>query len=182
MPHCIVFLIMIINNVKIIVFDVDDTLWHGVDDARAIGRFHFIDDRLVSDGDGHAQELVPNARHVLERLSTRDYVLALATMGPEDQVRMFMDAFRISRFFDFSLSAFDREDKADKIEHVLLKAASEDPSISPSQLVFVDDNPGYLGAVNVRFPDVKCVWAHYVMEPGLLMLDEDMVEMHGFAL
>ncbi len=174
--------IMDTGKVKIVVFDVDDTLWHGVDDPRAIGRFQCIDARQVSDGDGHAQEIVPNAREVLEKLRSRGYRLALATMGPEDQVRLFTRAFGIERYFDFDLSAFDREDKADKIERILLKAASDDPDIAPSQLVFVDDNQGYLAAVNARFPDARCVWAHYAMEPGMLMLDEDMVEMHGFPL
>ncbi|MEX2684527.1 MAG: HAD-IIIC family phosphatase [Candidatus Sigynarchaeota archaeon] len=170
------------GKVKIVVFDVDDTLWHGIDDSRAIGRFQRIDDRRVSDGDGHAQEIVPNAKVVLEKLRSQGYRLALATMGPEDQVRLFTRAFGIESFFDFDLSAFDREDKADKIERILCKAANDDPDISPSQLVFVDDNPAYLAAVNVRFPDARCVWAHYAMEPGLLMLHEDMVEMHGFPL
>jgi magnesium-dependent phosphatase-1 len=169
-------------KVKIVVFDVDDTLWHGIDDPRATGRFQRIDDRLVSDGDGHAQEIVPNAIDVLEKLGSLGYRLALATMGPEDQVRLFMRAFGIEQCFDFGLSAFDREDKADKIEHILRKAANDDPDIMPSQIVFVDDNQAYLGAVNLRFPDVKCVWAHYAMDPGLLMLDEDMAEMHGFSL
>jgi magnesium-dependent phosphatase-1 len=170
------------GKVKIVVFDVDDTLWHGVDEPRAVGRFQRVGDRLVSDGDGHAQELVPNTREALEKLDSQGYRLALATMGPEDQVRLFMEAFGIDRHFDFGLSAFDREDKADKIERILRKAASDDPDIAPSQLVFVDDNQGYLAAVNARFAEARCVWAHYVMEPGLLMLGEDMVEMHGFPL
>jgi magnesium-dependent phosphatase-1 len=170
------------SKVKIVVFDVDDTLWHGVDDPRATGRFRRIGDRLVSDGDGHAQEIVPNAKEVLEKLRSLGYRLALATMGPEDQVRLFTEAFDIEQYFDFGLSAFDREDKADKIELILRKAVSDDPDIVPSQLVFVDDNQGYLAAVNARFPDARCVWAHYVMEPGLLMLGEDMEEMHGFPL
>nr|MDO8088383.1 magnesium-dependent phosphatase-1 [Candidatus Sigynarchaeum springense] len=170
------------GKVKIVVFDVDDTLWHGVDDPRAAGRFQRVDDRLVSDGDGHAQEIVPNAKEVLGKLRSQGYRLALATMGPEYQVRLFTRAFGIEHYFDFDLSAFDREDKADKIAHILRKAASDDPDIAPSQLVFIDDNQAYLAAVNARFPDARCVWAHYAMEPGLLMLHEDMVEMHGFPL
>ncbi len=170
------------SKVKIVVFDVDDTLWHGIDDPRATGRFQRFDDRLVSDGDGHAQEIVQNASEVLEKLRSQGYRLALATMGPEDQVRLFTRAFGIEQYFDFGLSAFDREDKADKIERILCMAASDDPDIAPSHLVFVDDNQGYLAAVNARFPDARCVWAHYVMEPGLLMLGEDKEEMHGFPL
>ncbi|NMC06265.1 MAG: HAD family hydrolase [Candidatus Lokiarchaeota archaeon] len=176
------FHIMNAPVVKIVVFDVDDTLWHGKDDPRATGRFQRIDDRLVSDGDGHAQELVLNALEVLEKLRAGGYRLALATMGPEDQVHAFMQAFGIDTFFDFGLSAFDREDKADKIERILRKAASDDPDVTPSQIVFVDDNQAYLAAVNARFPGVKCVWAHYAMEPGLLMFAEDMAEMHELRL
>ena len=167
--------------IKLVVFDIDDTLWYSVDDAEAVYRFEPISERRVADHVGHAQELVPNARKVLRILKEKGYEIGIGTMGPEDQVKSFMKGFGIENFFDFSISAFDREDKDLKILKIL-EAAQEKMTIEPKEIVFIDDNLGYLQAVNSRFPDVKCIWAHYRMEPGLCMLNEDMEEMHGFSL
>ncbi|MHA1682145.1 MAG: HAD family hydrolase [Promethearchaeota archaeon] len=169
-------------SIKVIVFDIDDTLWYSVDDERSMNRrFDRLGDRRVADHVGSAQELVENAREVLRILSEKGFILAIGTMGPEDQVRGFMEAFGIADFFNFGISKFDRNDKADKIEHTLLKAR-EFMDLDADEIVFVDDNLGYLKAVNDRFPGVKCVWAHFRMPPGLLMLNEDMEEMHGLKL
>jgi len=102
-------------------------------------------------------------------------------MGPEDQVRAFMAGFGIDHLFDFSISAFDREDKGEKIEKIW-RRASEAMDIAPGQILYVDDNLGYLKVANDRLPDVKCVWAHFRMSPGLLSLNDDVQEMHGFSL
>ncbi|MHA1794136.1 MAG: HAD family hydrolase [Promethearchaeota archaeon] len=170
------------NQVKIIIFDIDDTLWHAVDDDRAINRFERIDERRVTDQPGVAQELVENAHEVLKLLNEKGYVLAIGTMGPEDQVRMFMKAFGIFQYFNFEISKFDRVDKADKVEHTLLKAR-EFMEVEPEQIVFVDDNLGYLQAVNERFPGVKCIWgAQFQMSPGLKLLNEAMEEQYGIKL
>ncbi|MBD3188080.1 HAD-IIIC family phosphatase [Candidatus Bathyarchaeota archaeon] len=170
-------------NVKIIVFDVDDTLWYSVADDRALERFKRLDERRVSDHVGHAQELVENASTVLHSLVDLGYILCLGTMGPESQVRSFMEAFELDHIFNFQLSLFDRVDKAEKIRHTLSMANEIlDEPVHPKDVVFVDDNMGYLKDVNDAFPDVKCVWAHYRMPPGLRALNADMVEMHGVKL
>lgn len=114
-------------------------------------------------------------------LAKEGYKLALATMGPEDQVRAFMVAFGIDHLFDFSISAFDREDKGEKIEKIW-RRASVFMDVAPGQILYVDDNLGYLKAANDHLPDVKCTWAHFRMSPGLLALNEDVQEMHGFSL
>lgn len=178
---CLVFPV---KPIKVVVFDIDDTLWHAIDfdDGMARDRFDVIDGRRVADHPGHAQELVENAREVLEILSKKGYVVAIATMGPQDQVRSFMEGFGITKHFDFEISAFERVDKAEKIAHILDRANELGMGVAPSELLFVDDNMGYLKAVNERFPEVKCVWAHYFMPPGLLALNEDVEEMHGFSL
>lgn len=166
---------MVAGGIKVIVFDVDDTLWYSVDDPRADRKYDVIDDRRVADSPGVAQELVENAREVLQVLVANGYTLAFGTMGPEEQVRAFATAFGIDRYFSFEISAFDRVDKAEKIATVIARAGVE-----PGEVMFVDDNTGYLAAANARFPGVKCVWAHYRMSPGLLALADDVEEMHGF--
>ena len=169
------------NGFKVIAFDADDTLWYQVDETRIEPKFTRLDDRRVADDGGFAQELVENSREVLQDLVDKGYVLVFITMGPEDQVAAFAKAFGIDRFFDFKLSAFDREDKADKIAKILKKGKRK-LKLKPSEIVYVDDNPTYLAAAKTRFPELKTVWAHYRMEPGLLALNDDMEEMHGTRL
>jgi HAD superfamily phosphatase (TIGR01681 family) len=165
------------NAIKVVAFDADDTLWCQVDEPRIAPKFTRLDDRRAADDGGFAQELVENAREVLKKLVDNGYVLVFVTMGPEDQVSAFAKAFGIDRFFDFKLSAFDREDKADKISKILKKGKRR-LKLKPSEIVYVDDNPSYLATVKARFPDLKTVWAHYRMAPGLLALNDDMEEMH----
>ena len=72
-------------------------------------------------------------------------------------------------------------DKDEKISFTLQEARKK-MDVSPSDIMFVDDNMGYLATVNKSFPDVKGIWAHYYASPGLEMLNEDAEECFGFNL
>lgn len=166
--------------IKIVVFDIDDTLWYSVAAPDAIKRFERLDDDRVADHTGFAQQLMPNAREVLDILKEKGYILAIATMGPEDQVRSFMEGFGIEGYFNFEISAFEREDKGEKIAKILADV-NEITDVAPGEMVYVDDNLGYLNAAKKRFPELKCVLAWSFRE-DMKTLNEVLEEEHGIKL
>ncbi|MFX0098489.1 MAG: HAD family hydrolase [Candidatus Hodarchaeota archaeon] len=162
------------------VFDIDDTLWYSVDAPDAIKRFGRLEGDRVADHVGYAQQLVPNAREVLDILKDKGYILAIATMGPEEQVRSFMKGFGIADYFNFEISAFMREDKGEKIAKIL-EGVNKITNVAPGELVYADDNLGYLNAAKKRFPEIKCVLA-WSFKQDMKTLNEALQEEHGITL
>ncbi|MHA1732724.1 MAG: HAD family hydrolase [Promethearchaeota archaeon] len=192
------------NQVKLVVWDLDDTLIYG-EDCPSVGE-HPVKFTPVGpvteggpgrvvDGPNRVQVLVPNARRVLEALKRLGATQTFASMGPEWQMRRFMEAFRLDHYFDWEIGSYDRRDKGEKVELViehyngrlLASRPAGDPGVAallakPTEVVFVDDNLGYLARVDAHIPGVKVVWAHYRGEDGLLELFRDLEEQHGVRL
>lgn len=190
--------------VKLVAFDLDDTLIHArVDESVGATPTKFTPHRRdpdgavrsVVDGPHRVQVLVPHAREVLAHLQDLGLTLALASMGPEWQMRRFLEAFEIAHFFDWEIGAYDRRDKGEKVELVIehyngreiARRPVGDPAASAAlvhrhEVVFVDDNLGYLARVDQYLPGVRVVWAHYAGERGLLDLYEDLREQHDIDL
>jgi len=190
--------------IKLICFDLDDTLIYTENDKTVkdsplkytpIGDYPpHIGPNKVIDGPNKVQVLIEGVRGVLKHLSSL-CTLTWASMGPYFQMKRFCDAFRISKYFDWEIGAYDRQDKGKKVElcmehyngRLLSQYAYGDPrlqkeTIRPYEILFVDDNFGYLNRVESYMPDVKVLWAHYRSEGGMMNFYRDLEEQLGFEL
>ncbi len=190
---------MVSIPIKLIVFDLDDCIIYGEQDL-SVGdnplKFQPVGDYdpetgvdRVVDGPNRVQVLMPHVREVLEELTGLGITLTWGSMGPEWQMRRFCEGLGIAKYFDWELGSYDRRDKGEKvemaIEHYNARLFSQylpnDPIISEMQVkmeevLFVDDNMGYLARVDNYLPGVKVVWAHYRLGEGLRELYLDLEE------
>lgn len=191
--------------IKLVIFDVDDTMMYSDQDP-SITEFHKKFQPLdpkdesgapmrVVDSLHKVQILIKNLRPVLQHLKSNGVTMTLGSMGPQWQIKRFLDAFQIAPYFDFEIAAYDRQDKGEKvqtiIEHYNARVlATEDPVtiaeqklyLQNEEVMFVDDNLGYLGAVDTTCPGVKVVWAHYRGEEGFLEFYRDVEEQYGIKI
>ncbi len=190
--------------IKLICFDLDDTLIYTEDDERVgdtplkfspVGNFNpDVGPERVVDGPNKVQVLVPGVREVLPRLAEIS-TLTWVSMGPQWQMKRFCEAFNIDQYFNWELGAYDRQDKGEKVElciehynaSLLAKFHYGAPQLSQQRLrreevLFIDDNLGYLGRVESYMHGVKVLWAHYRSEGGFQNLYRDIKEQFGLDL
>ena len=65
--------------VKIVVFDLDSTLWDHIDVSSMKPPFKLLDDNTIIDSIGDKLRLYPCVRKILEKLKNRRYKLSIAS-------------------------------------------------------------------------------------------------------
>ncbi len=129
-----------VDPVKLVVVDIDDTLWRGV----------------------AAERLDHNAEHIegwplgfvdaLGYLKRRGVLLAVASKNDEQRVAEIWEKLFGNRISldDFVCRKINWRPKADNFEEILAET-----NLLPKNVVFVDDNPVERESVRVSFPDVR---------------------------
>jgi FkbH-like protein len=128
-----------VDQVKLVIVDLDDTLWRGL--AVENG----IDEALV---EGWPIGLV----EALLFLKARGVLLAIASKNDEQKIEMMWTHIWGTRIqlSDFSIRKINWNAKADNIEAILNEA-----NLLPRSAVFIDDNPVERAAVKAAFPDIR---------------------------
>ena len=130
------------SKIKIVVFDLDGTLWRGVPaDGDDIGSF------LT---EGWPLSILEAAAF----LKKRGILIALASKNDPDKAsyiweQLYGHTFELSNFVSIK---FSWGAKADSIAEIL-----EETNLLPENCLFVDDNPVELERVKVAFPEIKII-------------------------
>jgi FkbH-like protein len=131
-----------IDRVKLVIVDIDDTLWRGV-----------AAEQSESELGSEALEGWPlGFAEALGHLKRRGVVLAIASKNDEGRV-----AETLSRSYgrrlcldDFAARKINWQPKADSIEQIL-----HETKLLPRNAVFIDDNPSERAAVKAAFPEIR---------------------------
>jgi FkbH-like protein len=129
-----------IDVVKLVIVDLDDTLWRGViGDAESIDQI---------DTEGWPLGVV----ETLQFLRCRGVILAIVSQNSEELVRrLWPDLFKGRlELEDFAFVRINWEPKAQKIAEIIQLA-----SLTPASVVFVDDNPVEREAVRSALPGIR---------------------------
>ena len=128
------------DMVKLVVIDLDDTLWRGVaaEEAEASS--------LSREGWplGFAEALM--------FLKKRGVLLGIVSKNDEDRVRGIWQRIygNLIRLEDFAVRKINWQPKADNIEAILGEA-----NLLPKSVVFIDDNPVERAAIKAAFPEIR---------------------------
>jgi FkbH-like protein len=128
------------DMVKLVLVDLDDTLWRGV----------AAEEAEVS---GATREGWPlGFAEALMFLKRRGVLLGIVSKNDEDRVR---DIWRriygnLIRLEDFAAVKINWRPKAENIEEILAQV-----NLLPNSVVFIDDNPVERAAVKAAFPDIR---------------------------
>jgi FkbH-like protein len=150
-----------IDSVKVVVVDLDDTLWNGVSgDIAEINGF-MIEGWPI----GFAEALM--------YLKKRGILLAIASKNEESRIReiwprIFGDRFRLD---DFAAIRINWLPKAENVRDIL-----EGMNLLPRNAVFIDDNPAERQAMRAAFPEIRVLGRYpYYLRRSLLWAPETQV-------
>jgi len=138
-----------IDQVKMVIFDLDDILWRGV--AGDTAEYHW--DAVEGWPIGLVEAVLI--------LKNRGIMLAIASKNTEEIIETAFQKIWAGRLSldDFVIRKINWNSKADNIQDII-KAVN----IQASSVVFVDDNPRERAEVSARLPDIRVIGA----EPYLL--------------
>jgi HAD superfamily phosphatase (TIGR01681 family) len=150
-----------IDTVKLVVLDLDDTLWRGV---------------LVEEEEfySYTTEGWPlGLAEALLFLKKRGVLLALVSKNDEAKIVSLWDKVWGGKLLleDFAVRKINWESKADNIDEVMREV-----NVLPPSVVFIDDNPVERAAVQAAFPDIRVLGSEpYVVRRILLWSPETQV-------
>lgn len=127
-----------VDAVKLVIVDLDDTLWRGV---------------LAEDGPGSVEGWPLGLAEALLYLKRRGIVLAIASKNDRNFIASnFNKVFGANRLRldDFAVKEIHWGSKADSVEAILAKM-----NVLPAGAVFIDDNPAERAAVLAAFPGIR---------------------------
>ena len=128
--------------VKLVIVDVDDTLWRGVAAEQSESELGL--EALEGWPLGFAE--------ALGHLRRRGVVLAIASKNDEGRVAQILSRSYGRRLCldDFAVREINWQPKADSIEKIL-----HEINVLPRNVVFIDDNPSERAAVKAAFPEIR---------------------------
>jgi len=128
------------DMVKLVLVDLDDTMWRGVAAEEA-------------EASSMAREGWPlGFAEALMFLKRRGVLLGIVSKNDEERVRgiwqrIYGDLVRLE---DFAVRKINWQPKADNIEAILAEV-----NLLPKSVVFIDDNPVERAAIKAAFPDIR---------------------------
>jgi len=128
------------DMVKLVLVDLDDTMWRGVAAEEA-------------DASSMAREGWPlGFAEALMFLKRRGILLGIVSKNDEERVRgIWQRIYRnLIRLDDFAVRKINWQPKADNVEAILAEV-----NLLPNSVVFIDDNPVERAAIKAAFPEMR---------------------------
>ena len=150
-----------VDSVKLVVVDLDDTLWRGV---------------AVEEGQvpAHATEGWPlGVMEALCFLKRRGILLAIVSKNDENKVAKIWDEITHGRIRleDFVARKINWMPKVQNLEEIIREV-----NVLPRNVLFIDDNPVERAGVKAAFPDIRILDGHhYYWRRTLLWASETQV-------
>jgi FkbH-like protein len=150
-----------VDQVKLVVVDLDDTLWNGVS-----GDLTDIDQQMI---EGWPLGLI----EALMYLKKRGLLLAICSRNEESRIRDIWPRIFGPRMSldDFAAVSINWRPKTESMREIL-----ETANLMPRSVVFIDDNPAERAAMQQAFPDMRVLGRHpYYLRRILLWSSETQV-------
>jgi HAD superfamily phosphatase (TIGR01681 family) len=130
------------DTVKLVIVDIDDTLWRGV-----------AAEQSESELGLEALEGWPlGLAEALGHLKRRGIILAIASKNDESRVTQILSRSYGKRLSldDFAIRKINGQPKADSVKEIL-----HEVNVLPRNVVFIDGNPSERAAVKAAFPEIR---------------------------
>ncbi|ASJ05260.1 magnesium-dependent phosphatase-1 [Thermococcus barossii] len=137
---------------KLLVLDLDGTLWDHEDASQLTPPYEFHDDYLV-DSNGQKLRLFPGVREFLEWASGR-FILSIGSWNIEERVRPILEGFSLWDYFLFP-KIEGHPDKADMIKRTIWELQSIGYDVDG--VIYVDDRTLHVEDVRKALPNLKFI-------------------------
>ncbi len=138
---------------KIIVFDLDLTLWDHPDVSAMEPPFQSLDRDTIMDSKNDKLRLYPCVRNLLKKLKNSGYKLSIASWNITSTAMEALKTLRLTEFFDYIVIE-PHPEKEKMVEKILNFFKKEDDI---EEVYFIDDNPEMINRVKKKYPFIKCV-------------------------
>jgi len=139
-------------SMRLLVLDLDGTLWDHEDASRLVPPYEFHGDYLT-DAYGEELHLFPGVLEFLEWASWR-FLLTIASWNLEEKVRPILEGFGLWDYFLFP-KIEGHPNKADMIMRTLGELASVGYTIG--DVIYVDDRDIHVDEIRMAIPEVDFV-------------------------
>lgn len=129
------------DAIKLVIFDIDDTLWRGVAAERPEGVYPFMD--------GWPTGLAETIGH----LKRRGIILAIASKNTREVVEKLWPFYfhkNCLSLDDFAIKKINWDSKADNVAQII-----KESNLLARNVLFVDDNPVERAAVKAALPEIR---------------------------
>ena len=150
-----------IDQVKLVIVDLDDTLWRGM-----VAEEGDISDETI---EGWPMGVI----EALQFLKKRGVLLGIISKNDESKIEALWDSIMRGRLGldDFVVRRINWKSKADNLEQIL-----DEVNLLSRNVVFVDDNPLERAGIRAAFPDIRVLGAQpYHLKRVLLWASETQV-------
>ncbi|WP_456367228.1 magnesium-dependent phosphatase-1 [Thermococcus sp.] len=137
---------------KLLVLDLDGTLWDHEDASRLVPPFEFRGDCLI-DALGEKLCLFSGVREFIEWASRR-FLLTIASWNVEERIRPILEGFGLWDYFLFP-KIEGHPNKADMIMRTLNELISGGYPIET--VVYVDDRDIHLDEIRMNIPEIEFI-------------------------
>ncbi|CAD5245017.1 magnesium-dependent phosphatase-1 [Thermococcus camini] len=137
---------------KLLVLDLDGTLWDHEDASRLTPPYEFHGNYLV-DSTGEELHLFHGVREFLEWASER-FVLSIASWNVEERVRLILEGFGLWHYFIFP-KIENHPNKADMIARTLREL--ELSGYNVEETIYVDDRDIHIEDVKTTVPSIRFI-------------------------
>jgi len=137
---------------KLLILDLDGTLWDHEDASALVPPYEFNGDCLT-DSTGQKLCLFPGVREFLEWASER-FILSIASWNVEKKVRPILEGFGLWHYFAFP-KIENHPNKGDMIVRTLKEL--EILGYKVEEAIYVDDRDIHIGEVKTAVPSIRFV-------------------------
>jgi len=140
-----------IRGVKLVVFDLDNTLWDHPDVSSTTPPYWRVGLDEIADSRGERIRLRPCARRLLEELRVRGFKLAVASWNYPQPALRALEALGLLQLFDVIVV----EPHPNK--DLMLEKIFREVGVKEGEALFIDDNPAIIEGVRRRYRCLKVI-------------------------
>jgi magnesium-dependent phosphatase-1 len=141
--------------VKLIVYDVDKTIWDHYNVSEFEPPFK-KENNSIYDSKGRKLTLFPGVRETLIEVSKYNVFLGLATWNNEKPLYEILDMLGILRFFKYVV-ARPYPYKSYMLLEIIKELRKAGNNLKPEEIVYIDDRRIHFGKIWLELGPVKCI-------------------------
>lgn len=141
-------------SVRLVILDLDLTLWDHRNVTALARPFRRVGDDAIEDQSGVRVSLFPGVRPLLDGLRERGFIVACASWNDPPAVEEIFDLLNLGHYFDHK-KVEPHPHKQQTIGALLSELASSGITLSPDEVLYVDDRTIHLDAVRATVGPIR---------------------------